>query len=1065
MSRIVTSRIPTLLVWTAAAAGLVARGAPAQQFDPKLYEALQWRNIGPDRGGRSIAVAGSSRRPLEYYFGATGGGLWKTTDGGQTWRPVTDGQLKSASVGAVAVCEANPDVVYIGMGETELRGNIQQGDGVYKSLDGGKTWKHMGLEQTQAIAKIRIHPTDCNTVWVAAFGVHSMPNPDRGVFKSTNGGETWRKVLYRDDRSGAIDLALDPNNPAVMYASLWEAWRKSWGMSSGGPGSGLFKSTDYGETWTEISRRPGLPQTGVYGKIGIAISPAAPWRVYAIMEHDSGGVFRSDDAGATWTRVNDERRLRQRAFYYTRIYADPKNPDVVYVLNTGFYRSRDGGKTYQPIRVPHGDNHDLWIAPNDPNRMINANDGGANVSFNGGETWTEQDFPTAQFYRVTLSHHQPYLVCGAQQDNSTACVTHKGWSHLGEQGFGSGPLFFAVGGGESGYIANDPEDPNIFYAGSYGGLLTRFDYRTGQERVVNVWPENPMGHSSADIRERFQWTYPIVFSPVDPKVLYVSSQHVFKSTNGGQSWERISPDLTRHDPTTMGPSGGPITKDQTGVETYAEIFALAPSYQDANVLWAGSDDGLVHVTRDGGKTWQNVTPKDAPPFIRINTIEASPTTAGKAYVAGIRYLVDNDRHPYVWRTTDYGATWTKIVTGIPDDDFVRSIREDPARPGLLYAGSEHTVYVSWDDGDHWQRLSQNLPDVQVADLQVAPNDLVIATHGRAFWIMYDIAPLRQLTPQVAQADVHLFDPVDPVRSVDPGVRVFYYLKNNADTVRLEFLDASGNLIRTFTGTAADTARRPAPADEFAAFFGGGGEQRPSAKAGSHTFTWNLRYPGYTDFEGRIFWAAGNVGPIAVPGRYQVRLRVGNVTQTQDFEVKLDPRLQGRVTVAQLQEQFDLAIKIRDRVSDANEAVIRIRKIKSQVDDRLGKTKDPAIGRLGDSVKTRLSAPEEEIYQVRNRSNQDPLNFPIKLNNKLAALMGVVQSADAPPTAQSYEVYRHLDTLLQRQLDAVERIISTDVSRLNQLLRNANLPPIDTEKPKREGPVAAPAIPESEAPER
>ncbi len=1062
MSRIVTSRIPTLLVWTAAAVGLPARGAPAQQFDPKLYEALQWRNIGPDRGGRSTAVAGSSRRPLEYYFGATGGGLWKTTDGGQTWRPVTDGQLKSASVGAVAVCEANPDVVYIGMGETELRGNIQQGDGVYKSLDGGKTWKHVGLEQTQAIAKIRIHPTDCNTVWVAAFGVHSMPNPDRGVFKSTNGGETWRKVLYRDDRSGAIDLALDPNNPAVMYASLWEAWRKSWGMSSGGPGSGLFKSTDYGETWTEISRRPGLPQTGVYGKIGVAISPAAPWRVYAIMEHDSGGVFRSDDAGATWTRVNDERRLRQRAFYYTRIYADPKNPDVVYVLNTGFYRSRDAGKTYQPIRVPHGDNHDLWIAPNDPNRMINANDGGANVSVNGGETWTEQDFPTAQFYRVILSRHQPYLVCGAQQDNSTACVTHKGWSHLGEQGFGSGPLFFPVGGGESGYIANDPKDPNIFYAGSYGGLLTRFDYRTGQERLVNVWPENPMGHSSADIRERFQWTYPIVFSPVDPNVLYVSSQHVFKSTNGGQSWERISPDLTRHDPTTMGPSGGPITKDQTGVETYAVVFALAPSYQDANVLWAGSDDGLVHVTRDGGKTWQNVTPKDAPPFIRINTIEASPTTAGKAYVAGIRYLVDNDRHPYVWRTTDYGATWTKIVGGIPDDDFVRSIREDPARAGLLYAGSEHTVYVSWDDGGHWQRLSQNLPDVQVADLQVAPNDLVIATHGRAFWIMYNIAPLRQLTAQVAQADVHLFDPVDPVRSVDPGVQVFYYLKNNADTVRLDFLDAGGNLIRTFTGTAADTARRPAPADEFAAFFGGGGDQRPSVKAGSHTFTWNLRYPGYTDFEGRIFWAAGNVGPIAVPGRYQVRLRVGNVTQTQDFEVKLDPRLQGQVTVAQLQEQFDLAMKIRDRVSDANEAVIRIRKIKSQVDDRLGKTKDPAISRLGDSVKTRLSAPEEEIYQVRNRSNQDPLNFPIKLNNKLAALMGVVQSADAPPTAQSYEVYRHLDTLLQRQLDLVERIISTDVSRLNQLLRNANLPPIDTEKPKRESPAAAPGIPESES---
>jgi len=1056
--------MPPTKVFAALAASLAfARAAVAQQYDPKLYEALQWRNIGPDRGGRSQAVAGSRARPMEYYFGATGGGLWKTTDGGLTWRPVTDGQITSSSVGAVAVCEANPDVVYIGMGETELRGNIMQGDGVYKSIDAGRTWKHMGLKETQSIARIRVHPTDCNMVWVAALGVHSAPSADRGIFKSTNGGETWRKVLFRDPQTGAVDLSVDPGNPAVMYAALWEAWRKSWGMSSGGPGSGLFKSTDFGETWTEISRRPGLPQTGVFGKMGVAISPPAPWRVYAIIEHDSGGVFRSDDAGATWTKVNDERRLRQRAFYYTRIYADPRNADVMYVLNTGFYRSRDAGKTYQPIRVPHGDNHDLWIAPDNPNRMINSNDGGANVSFNGGESWTEQDFPTAQFYRVITSHHQPYLVCGAQQDNSTACVTHKGWNHLGQQGFGSGPLFFAPGGGESGHIANSAADPNVFFAGSYGGLLTRFDYRTGQERVVNVWPENPMGHSSSEIRERFQWTFPIAFSHHDPNVLYVSSQHVWKSTNEGQSWERISPDLTRHDPTTMGASGGPITKDQTGVETYAEVFALAPDYHDANVIWAGSDDGLVHVTRDGGRTWQNITPKDAPPFVRINTIEASPTTPGKAYVAGIRYLVDNDRRPYVWRTTDYGATWTKIVTGIPDDDFVRAVREDPKRPGLLYAGSEHTVYVSWNDGANWQKLTQNLPDVQVSDLRVTENDLVIATHGRSFWIMYDIGPLRQMGPQVAAATAHLFDPSDPVRGVDNGLQVVYYLKNDVDSVKLEFLDGTGSVIQAFTGKKTDQ-ERPAPAAEFA-FFGGGPAQPPSAKAGSRRFTWNLRYPGYTEFEGRIFWAAGNAGPVAAPGRYQVRLRVGDVTQTQDFEVKLDPRLAGKVTVAQLQEQFDFALRIRDRVSDANEAVIRVRNIKSQVDDRLKQSSDPAITRLGGTVKTKLSAPEEEIYQVRSRSNQDPLNYPIKLNNKLAALMGVVGSADAAPTAQSYDVFRHLDTLLQKQLDVVEGVITVDVAQLNQLLRNANLPPIDTSKPKRETTVASPPVPDDQARER
>ena len=1026
-------------------------------YDAKLFGALQWQNIGPARGGRSIAVAGSAARPHEYYFGATGGGLWKTTDGGQTWQPVTDGQISSSSVGAVAVCEANPDVVYLGMGETQLRGNIMQGDGVYRSVDGGKTWRHIGLRASQATARIRVHPTDCNTAWVAAFGLHSMPSPDRGIYKTTNGGESWKKVLFRDDRSGGVDLVFDPGNPAVIYAALWEAWRKSWAMSSGGPGGGLFKSTDYGETWQEITRNPGLPATGPVGKIGVAVSPAAPWRVWAIVEHDSGGVFRSDDAGATWIKVNDERRLRQRAFYYTRVYADPKNPDVMYVLNTGFYRSRDGGRTYQGIQVPHGDNHDLWIASNDPDRMVNANDGGANVSVNGGQTWTEQDFSTAQFYRVITTHHQPYLVCGAQQDNSTACAAHKGWQHLGTRGGGTGSFFFAVGGGESGHIANNPADPNIFYAGSYGGLLTRFDYRTGQQRTINVWPENPMGHTSSEIRERFQWNFPIVFSRHDPNVLYVASQHVWKTTNEGQDWERISPDLSRHDPTTMGASGGPITKDQTGVETYALVFALAPSHHDPNVLWAGSDDGLVHVTRDGGRTWQNVTPRDAPPFVRINTIEASPTTAGKAYVAGIRYLVDNDRAPYVWRTTDYGATWTKIVNGIAGDDFVRVVREDPKRPGLLYAGSEHTVYVSWDDGANWQRLAQNLPDQQVSDMAVEENDLVISTHGRSFWIMYNIGPLRQLTPQIAGADVHLFRPVDPVRDVDQGVQVFYYLKNAVDSLTIEFLDGAGTVIQAFKGTRADSARASAPQGEFAFFFGGP-PRPPSVQAGSQSFTWNLRYPGYTDFDGRIFWAAGNVGPVAPPGRHQVRLSAGGQTQTQDFEIRMDPRLQGQVTVAQLRERFDFAVRIRDRVSDANEEVIRIRRIKTDVDDRLKQTSDAAIGRLGGTVKTKVSGVEEEIYQVRNRSSQDPLNFPIKLNNKLAALIGHVESAEASPTAPSLEVFRHLDTLVQRQSERLEAVIATDIAQLNDLLRNANLPPINTEKPKRETPGAPRLVP-------
>ncbi|NNF26606.1 MAG: glycosyl hydrolase, partial [Gemmatimonadetes bacterium] len=919
-----------------------APAAAQESYSDAFWSSMEWRNVGPSRGGRSTAAAGSVDRPLEYYFGATGGGLWKTSDGGLTWSPVTDGKIGSASIGAVQVCEADPDVLYIGGGETQIRGNIQQGDGVYKSTDAGETWEHLGLEETQNIARIRIHPQNCDVAWVAAFGKHSAENPERGVYKTVDGGETWDLVLHKSPKAGATDLVMDATNPDVLYASIWEAWRKSWGASSGGEDSGLYKSTDGGETWNEITGNIGLAE-GPVGKIGVAVSPANPDRVWALIEHEpDGGVWRSDDGGESWERVNEERKLRQRAFYYTRIYADPQDEDIVYAVNTGLYRSRDGGETFtQAIRVPHGDNHDLWIASDNPDRMINANDGGANVSINGGETWTDQDFPTAQFYRVITTEHMPYHICGGQQDNSTACTPVRGWNHMTARGPGSGEWYYAVGGCESGYVAPNPVNLDVFYAGCYGGALSRFDMSTGATRAVNVWPENPMGQSSEDLIERVQWTFPIVFSHHDPDVLYTGTQKVWRTTTEGQNWEQLSPDLTRSDPSTMGPSGGPITKDQTGVETYATVFAIAPSFFDPEVIWAGSDDGLVHVTRDGGTNWDNVTPPDAPDFVRINTIEASPTTPGKAYISGIRYLVDDDRSPYIWKTEDYGQSWTKIVNGIPGDDFIRATREDPERAGLLFAASERTVYVSFDDGANWQSLGLNLPTVQVSDLVVKEDDIVIGTHGRSFWVLENIAPLRQLTDEVAAADHWLFQPAPAVRDIDQGATFQYYLAEDAERVTFEVLDDQSEVIRSYEGVASDEEEEEDDSP-FAQFFGGGGNQTPTVTAGLNSFRWDMRYPAWTDFEGRIMWAARPVGPTAVPGTYTVRMTVDDhAPVSQDFEIQINPNLDG-VTVADLQARFDLAIEIRDRVSEANEAVILARDIKGEVDDRLEQTDEADI---------------------------------------------------------------------------------------------------------------------------
>lgn len=991
-------------------------------IDTSFYGKLNWRNIGPFRGGRSLGSSGSPSRPNEYYFGATGGGLWKTIDGGNNWSAVTDGQVTSSSVGAVAVAETNPDIVYIGMGEVQLRGSITQGDGVYKTIDGGKTWEHLGLEETQAISRIRIHPTNPDIVYVAALGHPYGDNEERGVFKSIDGGKHWDKVLYVGPKAGAVDLIIDRTNPEILYASTWQVYRKAWKMWGGGPDCKLWKSIDGGKTWIDLTKKPGMPQ-GPIGKIGVAVSPADSNRVWAIVEANEGGVFRSDDGGLTWEQTNNERKLRQRAFYYSRIYADPQDKETVYCLNTGFYKSTDGGKTFDvTIKVPHGDNHDLWIDPNDPTRMINSNDGGANVSINGGETWTEQDYITSQFYHVMATSDIPYHVVGAQQDNTTLAIPSDGWDHRKARMGTNHGWYYSVGGGESGWITQHQTNPDIFYAGSQGALLTRYDRSNGQIRDIQVYPRFFSGEPSNSLPERWQWTFPIMFSPKDSSIMYTCSQHVWKTTNDGQSWEKISPDLTYADPETLGISGGVITRDMNGPEIYATVFALAPSHHDVNTIWAGSDDGKIHITQDGGSNWKDITPKELPKFSRVSIIEESTFNPGTLYIAANRYQVD-DRQPYVFKTHDYGKTWTKITNGIEDGHFARAIREDPVREGLLFLATEHGVYFSMNDGEQWQSLQLNLPDTPVRDLVVKDNDVVLGTHGRGFWILDDIQPLREYTDAMADEAVVLFKPTDPIRGVyDASIQ--YYLKEQVDSITFEIMDAKGNLIGSYGGNKPKIEEKPADS-----WWGKIGSSIPTTAQGYNVFTWDQRYPGATTFDGMIIWSAKpGAGPKAPPGKYQVRIKSGDFTETRSFEIKKDPNLIG-VTDEDLQEQFELASKIVKKTSAANEAVIRIRELRKKIDEN--NISGAKFKKVAAPLLAKLDVIETALYQVKNQSNQDPLNFPIKLNNRLASLRRSVESGDAKPTDAAYQVFEELSKELDVQLSELEPTIT----KINKLLES------------------------------
>lgn len=1044
------SLLPAALVLLAAAwtggRDAAARPGPAPipwPVDSALLKSFHWRNVGPERGGRSIAVSGVKGQPNVAYFGATGGGLWKTTDGGKQWAPVTDGQMTSASVGAVAVSETNPNEVLIGTGESEIRGNIMPGDGIYRSMDAGKTWTHSGFRDVDAISKIRIDPTNPDIVYAAVFGKYAVPSAERGVFKSADGGVTWRKVLYRDAKTGAVDVEIDRANPRIVYAALWEAYRKEYTASSGGPGSGLFKSSDGGETWTEITHHPGLP-TGIDGKIGIAVSPANANRVYALVENDSGGLYRSDDAGATWKLINDSHDIRQRAFYYTHVYADPQDENLVYMQNTSLFTSVDGGKTLTTLRGTHGDFHDLWIDPDNGAHMVVGNDGGGAVTTDRGKTWTPETYSTAQLYHVAATARIPYDLCGAQQDDGTICVSSTAGlaaaSGRGGRGGGRGataPQPYDAGGGEPGYIAPDPLDPDVFFSGSNnGGFLERLNRRTGEAREVNPYPLMFSGEPSSALVERWQWTYPIIFSPVDPHLLYASSQHLWKTTDGGQRWTRISPDLTRHDPSTMGPSGGPITHDMNAPEVYATIFAIGPSKKNVNVIWTGSDDGLVYVTRDGGKSWTNVTPVGMPDFGRVSQIDASAFDGGAVYVAVKRPLLD-DQAPYIFRTHDYGKTWTKIVNGIRADDYVHAVREDPTRQGLLYAATEHGVYISYDDGDQWSSLSLNLPDVPVSDLIVVRNDLAISTQGRGFYILDHIAPLRQYTPQVAASDAWLFAPPTAVRSTD-GTTITYWLKHPAQRVSISILDGSGRVIREFK---PDTAKATLAAGRGASVPGGLGDGAPPKTAGIDHFVWDLRYEGATTFPGMILWGASTQGPAAPPGTYQVRLVVDGRTLTQPVTVTRNPRFTD-VSDADLRAQFALGIKIRDKLSEANQAVIDVRNVKSQVQDRLKKADDAKLKALGDTLDLHAGAIEQNVYQVKNQSEQDPLNFPIKINNRIGTLLSTVDRGDGRPIANAEPIFEYLSGQLKVQTDALARVWATDLAAFNAQAKTLGFPPIN-----------------------
>ena len=1058
--------LPLTKVATLNAQGRGGRGGGSASADTSF--GVTWRNIGPNQAGRMVAVSGSTSRPDEYYMGTTGGGVFKSIDGGKTAFPVTDAYF-GGTIGAVTVQQSNPDVVWAGGGETPIRGNVSHGDGVWKTIDAGKTWQYMGLKETQYISRIRIHPDNPDIVYVGGFGHVFGPNKDRGVYRTTDGGKTWKNILFRNDSTGVADMIMDPSNPKILYVTFWQAGRTPWMLVSGGAGSAIFKTTDGGDTWTNITHNPGLPQTGPLGAIGITVSPAKPSRLWAIVEHEpAGGVYRSDDAGATWTFTSGDRNLRQRSWYYSKLYADPKDTNVVYAPQVSPMISKDGGKTFTR-GFGGGDNHDIWIDPTNPKRIAVAHDNGVIVTTDGGTTSNRVVAPTGQYYHVHLTNHFPYHVCGAKQDAGSSCGPVRVAAQGGRGGFpgAGGPAaapaspfseFYGVAGGESGYISSNPLDPDIMYGANYGGSLDRLNRRTGKSDALDPWPLNPMGHDAKDSKYRFQWTYPIVHSPHDANTIYVGSNVVFRSTNGGDTWTPISRDLTRNDPRTLGASGGPITKDQTSVEYYGTIFTIAESKLVKGVLWTGSDDGLIHVSRDNGVTWKNVTPKGLPEWMRWSIIEASPHAAGTAFVAGNRYQMD-DFLPYLFKTTDYGVTWTKITNGIAADQFTRAIREDLHRPGMLYAATERGVWLSYDAGANWTSLQKNLPPVPVHDMMLRDDDLAIATHGRAFWVMENLTPLRWAPEQEKAASApYLYKPVAVLRLNGQAAPTFVYrLPADSMVVKFEFFDKAGKLLATVA--SSDTNPTPPAAGDGGGFgFGPPVAPKPTNRKGINRYTWNMRHEAAVTFKNMINWAGRGGAPAMAPGTYTVKMTAGTSAPiSYSYVVKPDPR--SSASEADLVEQTRFALQVRDKVTTANQGVIEIRNLKKDLTDRA--TKMTANATFGPLVKTfadSLSVVEDSIYQTKNQSGQDPLNYPIRLNDQIGGLMGFVSSGERRPPKQAYDVWSVLAPKLDVQITKMNTIILRELPKVNAALKAAGVLEITRSKKEETGKPASAFVP-------